>query len=213
MFQAGRRFAIVLGFENKILQNIPMTERRPEERGINLEYESLEALLMDSYDDFITTLDECVEEMPYGNAFIDKRIEQEFSNLNQYTDVMANAVAGEAACGDARQAGYRAFHFAHFVSSMLLSANPQLYVGEFFGNESEEELRDKLDLSVAGYLEERHTLKWLISRFTSEMDPSGKYSDVVENVAGSTFMFIDACERERAIQAEVDAFAAELEAL
>lgn len=189
-----------------------MAERQLPESGINLQYETIEELLLENYDDFTATIDEGVMDMPDGSVFIDGALEMEFPNAFQYTDAISDLLAGERACEESRLAAYRAFHFANTVSTLLMSSPTKMYTADFYGEESPEELLNKMRFFAGDYLSDRKTLDNVIGRYMSEIDPSGKFGDVAEVVAALTFMFIDSHEHLRAIDLEVAAFQIELEA-
>lgn len=60
---------------------------------------------------------------------------------------------------------------------------------------------------VAGdYLSAREALDTLTGYFMPEIDPTGQYSHIGEVVAGSVFMCIDAAERTRLIDEQIQSF-------
>lgn len=190
-----------------------MAENIPKP-GINLKYENLEELVAINYDDLVLELAAGVEDIGGGEAFVDLALELDYPHTQSYSQGISQALAGERDCPESRMSGYRAFHFANGVGNMLMSGETGMSMEYFYGKERNYTvIRAMLTNAVGDYFATRPALNLLTGRFMPELDPSGKYGDVAEIMAGSTFMFLDAFSRNKAVEAEVGRFAAELAAM
>ncbi len=191
-----------------------MSFERPRPLHPLFTYDDLETLVGQQLPHLINILDEGVEQANPLSVFIDQSLEYEHPQSIAYTDALTHVLIGEPSSMTAQQACYRAFHFAHTVGSLVLPTHSGMKMQDFFAGVSDTDaLRDKLQSTSCEYLGRRKHLDALTGRFMPQLDPTDQFAHVVETIAGSTFMFIDAAEKQRVIDEQAASFRLVIEGL
>lgn len=192
--------------------NNAMTEGTERPHGINLQYANLGELANEDLADLILCIEEELDCADTVEPFIDLSLELEVPGAINYTTALAQIIAGDRFDDEAARVAYRAFHFAHTIGSLLLSGPSGMKAEFFYGDAADtDELRDRLIGASMAYYATHSALDVVTSRFMAELDPGGRFGDVADTVAGTTFKFIEEAERQKAIDAEVIDFALELD--
>jgi hypothetical protein len=178
----------------------------------SFEAPSLEDMAREDLDELMYCLEESVEGVDPSRAFIDESFELEYYDGIKLVAALTRVVASDGRFdGEALSTGYRSFHFAHAVGGLLLSGPTGMKTEDFFRDvDDRDELRQKLSLATSDYYMMHPSLDIVTARFASELDPTGRYGDIADVLAGATFMFIEAAEKQKAIDREVAAFALQL---
>ena len=183
----------------------------PEQKNLTFEYPRLEPLAEANLVDVIACIHDELQGNNTADALISPAFEFDHPDSMKYAAAITRIVAAERADDDALYVAYRAFHFAHTVGGLLIGQTTGMMQQEDFkGADDKEELRQKLITVSSDFFSRCPALDALTARFMSELDPTGRFSDMAEVVAGTTFAFIEEAERQVAINIEVEKFAEEL---
>lgn len=176
-------------------------------------YQELEELAALQMNDLIAVLNDEVSfvKLDQESSFISRRIEYQNPDLYLYTRLMSRMLCDHAFTPDAELVSYRAFHFGYTVSGLLLAHAPAFaYGGELIRNTDADELRQTLITDTKGYMWDRPHLDMIIAEGLISIDPYSRHSEMAYVMAGSTLMFIDACEKAEAVDRTVADFGKQL---
>lgn len=183
-------------------------------------FESLEQRVLDEGHELNYRLN---EKIAWHGHLLNRDLDDSIPYLRaRYTNVLAEVLTDTTPDSAAQEAAYNAFHFVGRVLTALYnrSVAPVLYEDYFNGQKSKDELRCNFDITAWVYLARNPALDGLVGRYLSYLDQSGNHYRLVKAVCGLLLHDTEEEERQRfaaksretKIDAEVAAFAKELEA-
>lgn len=148
------------------------------------------------------------------SAFVDPDIEFEDSGALGYTHALATVMQHGLATEDAKRIAYTGFGFATKLGAMFLGGSPRVSYGALRVDPdiSADDLRENFAAWAEEYLGNRPVLDEMTGRFARRASPDGRYNRLARVAVGTTLLCIEAGTRDDAVDREVAAFAAALEA-
>ncbi|HVS58757.1 MAG TPA: hypothetical protein VHD60_03390 [Candidatus Saccharimonadales bacterium] len=183
-------------------------------------FESLEKRVIDEGFDLEYRLN---EKIAWNGQLLNRDLDDAIPYLRaRYTNVLAEVLTDSTPDVATQEAAYNAFHFVGRVLTALYNrpVAPVLNEDYFDGKKSKDELRRDFDITAWVYLARNPALDGLVGRYLSYLDQSGNHYKLVKAVCGLLLHDTEEEERQRfataareaKIDAEVAAFARELEA-